>query len=698
MANMTSTLEQDNSGDVNNANHKGSFTAWIHNNRVNLCFIAITLVYLFFELSFNAWLLNTVGGGGSEKDVSDLELYGRTLSGIAVALVAAQVLIHWKKEWIFPRLHGYFLNHIWRLIMLCVVIVVATYFTLNTVVNKYLIETSTASERKQFSSLLLLQQALVKGTADIKGLVNDNGTLFQSPEGKSFLAIFPYLVSSIDGIEKTIFDSKLEIIKLNVAEGIGIQKYFDGYKQAMSATHANWEKYNKAGDFDISDEISKQQNKAWDDYLKSLSKKGWTPNTIPADFDLDGEISKQQTKAWDEYVADLASHRWTPDNIPWLARGRVVSKVRHKIPVPGNWNPADKATFDSAVEQRVRATYAKKSHGKTYRGSVVAEVRKKIAVPANWNPSDKATFDNAVAQKVRGEYAKKGGGELRVRGKVIPKNLSFDAFVLHPAIQEELHDKLVFKFKDTEERWPHNIVVRPHYGSAEEFKNLAFTPVVDKIALEKAKELDEPADTFGTGGKNEKTGMTSARGAIIPSVALFFSLLGATGHTSKLIFLLVGLFKKKVPLRITEKTFDKLKLILILSPLLIIVPWILKQGMATVAGIFGAVVLIGLIFLSVKVIKQILGNNGDATKRIGAETFALILIPSVIVGVLLTHQNRVTETTLYKTVEHRLLESKSDQEALIPMPVKLKMLHVISVGQTYIYSTCESFRTVIWSK
>ena len=667
---------------VNDA--QGNEQSWLQKNKLNLFFVGITLVYLFFELSFNAWLLNTVGSGGSEQDVSRLEFYGRTLSGIALALVACQLLMH-------TRLAASGKGIMW-VIAIGVSVVLIAYNGLNFFVNKYLIEASTPSERKQYASFVLLQSALVNGTAGLKGL-SDNGSLFQTPEGKSFLAIFPYLVSSVDGIEESIFNSKLQIVKNSVADKIGVQNYYNNYKKAMEASIDKWKQYNKAGDFDIDGEIQKQQGIAWNDYLKSLAKKGWTPDTIPPDVDLPSEVANQQNKAWRDYVNDLATHRWTPNTVPWFAKAKVVSKVRHKLAVPKNWNPADQAAFYDAVDQRVRHDYAKKSNGKSYRGSVVAGVRKKVDVPANWNPSDKQTFDNAVAQRVRNEVAKKGGGVVKVNGHVIPPNLSFEGFVLNQTIQGELHTQLQI--------WPDNVVIKPHYRSEDEFKTQAFDPAVDKISMQKMKEYDSPAETFAPDGTNGDLGLKVARAAIVPPVALFFSLLGATMHSSKLIFLLVGLMGIKVKTPVSERTLDRVKLFLVAIPLFLIVVWFIRwngvvaNGNVTGTGAFCGVMLVALGYQFVKLTIKSFSEVIKAF-HMDIKWIALVSIPTLIVTLLLFQQNSITRTELYKTVEQRLLSSKTEEGAIVPVPVKLKALHVISVGQTVVYPICEAFRRTVF--
>jgi hypothetical protein len=503
---------------------------------VKIALLFITLTYLFFEFSFNAWLLNTVGGGGSESDVSNLEIYGRTLSGIALALFVCQGFISLYHK-ITKRPVGFI-----PVFVVGIRTVLIAYQGLNAFVNKGLIETSTPLERKQYASFVVLQRALVDGKAEIKGL-SDDGMLFKTAEGRSFLAIFPYLVSSIDGIETDVFKAKLQVVENQIKEKITAKDYYDIYKEAMVTTLGKWKDYSKAGNFDIDGEIQKQQRTAWSDYSKSLAKHGWTPDTVPADTSIGDEVVKQQKKAWNEYVRDLADHGWMPSTVPAFAKDKVVAKVRQKLDVPSNWKPTDRPTFMDAVDHRVRREYAKQD-GKTARGSVVAEVRKKVNVPLTWDPSDKQTFDAVVADKVKLEVNKKVG-VVKVKGHVIPPNLSFDNFVLNQQIQEEVHEGINKKAQDKLHEkidiWPADITIKPHYADENEFKAKAYNLAMDKLAEAKVKEYDSPSETFAINGVNGKAGIDAARASIVPPVALFFSLIGATLHSAKLLFIVLAL-------------------------------------------------------------------------------------------------------------------------------------------------------------
>lgn len=64
--------------------------------RQTLILIVLTIIYLCFELGFNARLLDVVGGNVKPEDVEGVEFYGRSLSGIAAALVVLQLM--WRRR------------------------------------------------------------------------------------------------------------------------------------------------------------------------------------------------------------------------------------------------------------------------------------------------------------------------------------------------------------------------------------------------------------------------------------------------------------------------------------------------------------------------------------------------------------------------------------------------------------------------
>lgn len=61
--------------------------------RQTLLVALLTAIYLCFELAFNARLLDVVGGAASESQIHAIEHFGRSLSGIALALFVLQGLL-----------------------------------------------------------------------------------------------------------------------------------------------------------------------------------------------------------------------------------------------------------------------------------------------------------------------------------------------------------------------------------------------------------------------------------------------------------------------------------------------------------------------------------------------------------------------------------------------------------------------------
>ena len=397
--------------------------------------ILLTLVYLCFELGFNARLLDVVGGNATTQDVEHLEVYGRTLSGIAAALVLLQLLLRRRLRSQSRR------PSMLRIAVGCLLVAGAVFGTIKIFVD-VLVATRDAEFRRVAYNTILLQRSLVNGQAELDGLVDDK-LLFAQPEGKAFLALFPFLALSNDTLDERMKGTKDQVIGNIVRTSKTGQQYYEDYLEAIKRTHTNWQKYARIPSA-TNDDLLREQDKAWDDYLASLRKHGWTPDTVPG-----------------------------------YRRAAVVKKVRQKVPVGARWDPSDEVAFRDAVEQRYR---------KSTSGIVVGRDR-------------------------------------------IPPGLSFAQFVARPGVQGELREALVL---------PSSVTVAHDYASAGEFRKL-YDAMVGKTVRERRASYDSDAAQFEYGARLFKDGNDAARAAIVPPVALAFSLLGAIGHFSKLLYLLATL-------------------------------------------------------------------------------------------------------------------------------------------------------------
>lgn len=406
--------------------------------RQTLFLIVATFIYLLFELAFSARLLDVVGSVAPAEDIHSIEQWGRFLSGIALALVVFQLLLH-------QRNHG----KKWQpsnaaIILICSISAGTVFVSLEALTN-YLSNSSSPFFRHASLNIVLIQRALVEDRVRIDGLTDDQ-EIFSRPEGKAFLALFPVMATFVDRLEEKIHSAKLDLIRNEVVEKAGGPKgYYEKYAEAVQHAGSEWKRYNAAGSRGDDVDVGARQDKAWNDYLRDLRKRGWTPSTIP-----------------DQY------------------RATVLRKVQAKVPVPSNWDLSDEEVFRAAVARR---------------------------------------FEDAKRAR---------SNSVQYRGKQIPLGLAWPAFFAHPVVQGDLRERL---------KLPRRVVLKPVYSSGDDFERTVFDPMVEELAQEKIAIFDAPVESFADGAKNATEGRKMSRAAIVPTLALFFSLLGALGHFSKLCFL-----------------------------------------------------------------------------------------------------------------------------------------------------------------
>ena len=273
---------------------------------LGLC--VITAIYLLFELAFNARLLDVVGGAATFEQIHHIEIYGRLLSGTAIALVVLQLLMsrRLRSPTGSPGVLG--------IVFWCLLTGGVSYIALQIVVD-VLVERSSPEFRRQSLNLILVQRALVDGSALLEGL-DDDPKLYARPEGKAFLALFPVLATSVDRLQEKMRDAKLMLVRQQIDRTLGgAGGYYRKYEEAMNELRQQWTRYATGRSIEADNEVARQQDAAWNDYLRDLRRYGWTPATVPPKY-----------------------------------RSRIVKKVHSRVPVPTSWDPSDKSTFHAAVE------------------------------------------------------------------------------------------------------------------------------------------------------------------------------------------------------------------------------------------------------------------------------------------------------------------------------------------------------------
>lgn len=225
-------------------------------------------------------------------------------------------------------------------------------------------------------------------------------------------------------------------------------------------------------------------------YQRAMKETGqYFQGRLPAET-IQDIASKESNQAWEQYVADLHKRGWTPYSIPYRARGRVASEMNKRIGVSRNWRPDDRSGFDAAIHRQV-VERLQRNVGTVYDG-----------------------------------------------GKVVASGLNWPAYVAHPVVQRELLQQ--FGLKD-------DTPVQAVYASGSEFEQRLYRPVVNAVAAEERKRLDQPAAQYRRPGPLADKGFQAAQAALVPPLALWFSLLGAIAHACKLFYQITRLVLMALP-------------------------------------------------------------------------------------------------------------------------------------------------------
>lgn len=472
-----------------------------------LLLLALTALYLLFELSFNARLLDVVGGAATTSEIDSIERYGRTLTGIAVTLFVFQALVKlfnsrqkdpksggsiivtitglilFLAYYATPNAWGYpakaisasmiagltlFLtvrigkqglnisSRVGPMVLVSIISVGCVYSSIENLVD-HLVEKSSASFRHASLNIILIQKALVDKTVKIDGLT-DGDALFSQPEGKAFLALFPFMAISVDRLDEKISEAKHQLITQSVESRVGgANGLYNLYRDSLLATKKKWDAYNKAS------------------------------SNLP-------NVAQIQDREWNNYLAELRKHGWTPSTVPYHYHDRVLNKVRRKVNVPRDWDLADEYTFKSSV-----AAAANKRMGTAPTSTKVGDV-------------------------------------------MVPLGLSFPDFFRHPAIQSQIREALSS---------PKGLMVDVDYSTADDFKKRFYTPYVNDLVGKAEKKYRATVSDFADNGPYSDVGKEMARAAIVPVIALFFSLIGAVSHLCKTAYLSLSFLTnpdKKLPI------------------------------------------------------------------------------------------------------------------------------------------------------
>jgi hypothetical protein len=199
--------------------------------------VLLGTLYLIPEAIFNSQLVSLLGlGTPSKEDLEQLELFGRSVSGIGVTLLFADLL---KVKYVntIPKA-------ILSFILLLAIIWPTVFYGQKFIIEKFIIETSTAEQRQQAIYSSVLRDALAIDTIKINS-VNYDSKYLDSPENLTFLALFGGLSYADKNLANSLEESKNDIIYKFIQQRAynDFEKHYSEYSALYDELSKNYNSY-----------------------------------------------------------------------------------------------------------------------------------------------------------------------------------------------------------------------------------------------------------------------------------------------------------------------------------------------------------------------------------------------------------------------------------------------------------------------
>lgn len=284
----------------------------------------VTLLYLYIEFSFSAWLLDVMSENASNR-VDTAEAWGRLISGFAVALLVWPVIFARTRRWRVT---------VPLLIVVSLAIITAVYQGERKLIDA-LVDSSTAESRAAAVTGALLRQGLATGTVSASMLdrlwADENA---QSVAGKAFVGVVSYMAAQSDAARRQTMAIAPEVVRAVIEQNVGgrdaeYQRFVDSQEDIRGRHKYFYERGIQNHQKELA-QIPARAERDWERYLDRLDAKNrkWGRARLR---DRSGEL------------------------VPGFVAPRVRDEVRKMgLDVPDSWRTGDKAYFVRLAQQKYR--------------------------------------------------------------------------------------------------------------------------------------------------------------------------------------------------------------------------------------------------------------------------------------------------------------------------------------------------------
>lgn len=264
--------------------------------------------YLVFELAFNARLLDLSGGMPTDDDLRGIEIFGRTISGIGLGLFV----------WGFTQ-HA--MRKRWLSAVVCIAVCIPVAFAAQGWIVNRLVSGVSPAKRQLATYLLLVSRATLMHAVTIDGL-NLSGKDFDTPAGKTFVALFP-----MTGYASDATLTKLKQVLPALVHGMATSEMGEPEK--------------------VFNDVYVPFTNQW----RRIYNEKYLPASEAASMADGGDAGVG--RAWDIYLKEFDAKNINASSAPEFVRSEVIERLQKKgIPVENDWRLNDYEGFAAALRQK----------------------------------------------------------------------------------------------------------------------------------------------------------------------------------------------------------------------------------------------------------------------------------------------------------------------------------------------------------
>jgi hypothetical protein len=537
-----------------------------------------SFLYLIPEAVFNAELISVAGGKiSTEDDLKSVELFGRTISGIGVTLLLADLLLT-------SRLLTSRLKTAFFFILIASIAWPTVFFGQKWLVDHFIVEPSTAEQRQHAYFSHMLRNALIEKSVKIEGVEFQPGKE-HSPEEQTFLSVFGGLVYADDALIKGLGNKKREIVEQFVLDNTmtRFEQYYSEYKDFRSSLRLQYKEYiNASSQYnDVIAGTEKRADQYWLDVQNEISE-GWEKyQNAKTSFNASVEARAQEIspKIFEYFEREQKCYSYKDNRqkscLDRVNKGYDTIIKKYDMPyIPANdWlitrkvssgdilskTYKDGTIYISDVVSSIATIFSGKdvyetvytddvNHNKnvlfnkmvpifiqesggypleigsisTFKNNDVTanNVRNNLRIRGLilgdvWNINQRAEFDSAVKQLVKKQADKEWNQAANASGQNLAPNLSWVQFQKDEFNQSKIAEQMG------------DMYVNPMMA---DWNNAQFRQyVIDVNVARKTDELvriiEAQRAEFEDGGEFEQIGKSAIRAIIIPPISMFISLL-----------------------------------------------------------------------------------------------------------------------------------------------------------------------------